>query len=187
VELPPKGVKKPKNSKRMHMVFYVCHGRVQVDISGIQFSAGKGCVFQVPRGKSYVLFNFLTIGFINPRVLFPGNYYSFANIHSKEVRLFFTQGQLPEEEEENDTQATTPEAGTESENEAETASAAPASPSVKKGRGRPRGRKNDRQPPTPEAGTENENEAEAASAAPASPPVKKGKGRPRGKQKKSSK
>jgi hypothetical protein len=35
----------------MHMVFYVCHGRVQVDISGVQFSAGKGCVFQVPRGK----------------------------------------------------------------------------------------------------------------------------------------
>lgn len=33
------------------MVFYVCHGRVQVDISGVQFSAGKGCVFQVPRGK----------------------------------------------------------------------------------------------------------------------------------------
>lgn len=51
VELPPEGVKKPKNSKKMHMVFYVCHGRVQVDISGVQFSAGKGCVFQVPRGK----------------------------------------------------------------------------------------------------------------------------------------
>lgn len=33
------------------MVFYVCHGRVQVDISGVQFSAGKGCVFQVPRGE----------------------------------------------------------------------------------------------------------------------------------------
>lgn len=52
VELPPEGVKKPKNSKKMHMVFYVCHGRVEVDISGVQFSAGKGCVFQVPRGKS---------------------------------------------------------------------------------------------------------------------------------------
>lgn len=33
------------------MVFYVCRGRVQIDISGVQFSAGKGCVFQVPRGK----------------------------------------------------------------------------------------------------------------------------------------
>lgn len=52
VELPAKGVKKPKNSKRMHMVFYVCFGRVQVDINGVQFTAGKGCIFQVPRGNS---------------------------------------------------------------------------------------------------------------------------------------
>lgn len=51
VELPPGGVKKPKNSKKMHMVFYICQGRVQVDISGVRFSAGKGCVFQVPRGE----------------------------------------------------------------------------------------------------------------------------------------
>jgi centromere protein C len=51
VELPPDGVKKPKNSKRMHMVFYVCYGRVQVDICGVQFSAGKGSVFQIPRGE----------------------------------------------------------------------------------------------------------------------------------------
>lgn len=73
VELPPGGIKKPKNSKKMHMVFYVCHGRVQVDISGVQFSAGKGCVFQVPRG----------------------NYYSFANTYNKDARLFFTQGCVP--------------------------------------------------------------------------------------------
>ncbi|BDD57966.1 hypothetical protein MAP00_003280 [Monascus purpureus] len=53
VELPPGGVKKPKNSKRMHMLFYVCRGRIQVDVSGVQFSAGKGCVFQVPRGIIY--------------------------------------------------------------------------------------------------------------------------------------
>lgn len=53
VELPAKGVKKPKNSKRMHMVFYVCFGRVQVDINGVQFTAGKGCIFQVPRGISF--------------------------------------------------------------------------------------------------------------------------------------
>ncbi|KAI9923685.1 hypothetical protein ASPWEDRAFT_120584 [Aspergillus wentii DTO 134E9] len=75
VELPPGGVKKPKNSKKMHMVFYVCHGRVQVDVSGVQFSAGKGCVFQVPRG----------------------NYYSFANTHQNDARLFFTQGCVPME------------------------------------------------------------------------------------------
>ena len=40
VELPPQGVKKPKNSKRMHMVFCVFTGRVQVDINGVQFTAG---------------------------------------------------------------------------------------------------------------------------------------------------
>ncbi|KAL4996151.1 kinetochore CENP-C fungal-like protein [Aspergillus recurvatus] len=51
VELPPGGVKKPKNAKKMHMIFYVVNGRVLVDISGVQFSAGKGCVFQVPRGQ----------------------------------------------------------------------------------------------------------------------------------------
>ncbi|PWY65342.1 cupin domain protein [Aspergillus heteromorphus CBS 117.55] len=75
VELPPGGVKKPKNSKKMHMVFYICNGRVQVDVSGVRFSAGKGCVFQVPRG----------------------NYYSFANTHNKDARLFFTQGCVPVE------------------------------------------------------------------------------------------
>ncbi|GLA56553.1 hypothetical protein AtubIFM54640_000209 [Aspergillus tubingensis] len=75
VELPPGGVKKPKNSKKMHMVFYICQGRVQVDISGVRFSAGKGCVFQVPRG----------------------NYYSFANTQNKDARLFFTQGCVPVE------------------------------------------------------------------------------------------
>ncbi|KAJ5476962.1 hypothetical protein N7539_007106 [Penicillium diatomitis] len=74
VELPPDGVKKPKNSKRMHMVFYVCYGRVQVDISGVQFSAGKGSVFQIPRG----------------------NYYSFQNSRNRNARLFFTQCCLPE-------------------------------------------------------------------------------------------
>ncbi|RAL05005.1 Cupin domain protein [Aspergillus ibericus CBS 121593] len=73
VELPPGGVKKPKNSKKMHMVFYICQGRVQVDVSGVRFSAGKGCVFQVPRG----------------------NYYSFANTQNKDARLFFTQGCVP--------------------------------------------------------------------------------------------
>ncbi|KAN0075975.1 Mif2 [Elaphomyces granulatus] len=77
VEIPPGGVKKPKNSKKMHMVFYVCHGRVQVDISGVQFSVGKGCIFQVPRG----------------------NYYSFANSYGRDARLFFTQGCVPAEAE----------------------------------------------------------------------------------------
>ncbi|KAK2755671.1 hypothetical protein FQN54_005820 [Arachnomyces sp. PD_36] len=73
VEMPPGGVKKPKNSKKMHMVFFVYRGRVQVDISGVQFSVGKGGVFQVPRGNSY----------------------SFANAYEKPASLFFTQGCVP--------------------------------------------------------------------------------------------
>lgn len=51
VEMPPNAIKKQKNSKRMHMVFFVYYGRIRVDIAGLQFSAGKGCVFQVPRGE----------------------------------------------------------------------------------------------------------------------------------------
>ncbi|KXG49462.1 uncharacterized protein PGRI_063190 [Penicillium griseofulvum] len=118
VELPPDGVKKPKNSKKMHMVFYVCHGRVQVDISGVQFSAGKGCVFQVPRG----------------------NYYSFANTHQKEARLFFTQGCVPDEDEnEDDTPQMSQDAGPESEFEADTPTA-PVHVPAKKAKGRPKGK-----------------------------------------------
>ena len=84
----------------MHMVFYVCHGRVQVGISGVQFTAGKGSVFQVPRGEA------LTIGsrFMCWTDKFGlgsiGNYYSFANPYGKEARLFFTQGCVPSENEE---------------------------------------------------------------------------------------
>ncbi|KAJ5939848.1 hypothetical protein N7516_000016 [Penicillium verrucosum] len=118
VELPPDGVKKPKNSKKMHMVFYVCHGRVQVDISGVQFSAGKGCVFQVPRG----------------------NYYSFANTHQKEARLFFTQGCVPDENEnEDDAPQMSHDVGPESEFEADTPTA-PVHVPAKKAKGRPKGK-----------------------------------------------
>lgn len=53
VELPPGAVKRPKNSKRMHMVFFVYYGRINVDLSGLQFGVGKGCVFQVPRGEYF--------------------------------------------------------------------------------------------------------------------------------------
>ncbi|KAJ5885638.1 hypothetical protein N7504_011474 [Penicillium tannophilum] len=124
VELPPEGVKRPKNSKKMHMVFYVCHGRVQVDISGVQFSAGKGCVFQVPRG----------------------NYYSFQNAHSKEARLFFTQGCVPGEDEialsksRNAVQESEFEAEAEGEGEGEAETEHDPTPVTKKARGRPKGK-----------------------------------------------
>ncbi|EEH03821.1 cupin domain-containing protein [Histoplasma capsulatum G186AR] len=73
VDMPPGAVKRPKNSKKMHMVFFVYHGRIRVNVSDLQFSAGKGCVFQVPRGNNY----------------------SFANDYDKPAALFFTQGCVP--------------------------------------------------------------------------------------------
>ncbi|KAJ5765542.1 hypothetical protein N7520_005101 [Penicillium odoratum] len=128
VELPPEGVKRPKNSKKMHMVFYVCHGRVQVDISGVQFSAGKGCVFQVPRG----------------------NYYSFQNAHAKEARLFFTQGCVPAEDETASSKSRNavqesefegePGPGPEAEDEGEAEVDTEPTPVTKKVRGRPKGK-----------------------------------------------
>ena len=56
VDLPPGGVKKPKNSRKMHMRFFVAQGRVTVEVGPVsgeltRFSIGKGGFWQVPRGK----------------------------------------------------------------------------------------------------------------------------------------
>ena len=53
VHLPPKGVKRVKNSRKMQMVFFVHQGRVTVDVGTptTTFSIGKGGQWQVPRGK----------------------------------------------------------------------------------------------------------------------------------------
>ncbi|KAI9836220.1 MAG: hypothetical protein M1819_001557 [Sarea resinae] len=50
VDLPPAGVKKMKNSRKMQMVFFVYYGRVQVTVANTQFGIGKGGMWQVPRG-----------------------------------------------------------------------------------------------------------------------------------------
>ncbi|KAF9885450.1 hypothetical protein FE257_012886 [Aspergillus nanangensis] len=118
VELPPGGVKKPKNSKKMHMVFYVCQGRVQVDVSGVQFSAGKGCVFQVPRG----------------------NYYSFANTFGKDARLFFTQGCVPTENDISVPGSASKQDMMEGEGESIMESAEPVRATGTTGKGRPKGK-----------------------------------------------
>lgn len=34
------------------MVFWVFYGRVRVEVAGIEFSIGKGGMWQVPRGES---------------------------------------------------------------------------------------------------------------------------------------
>jgi centromere protein C len=51
VDLPPGAVKKPKNSRRMQMVFFVFSGRVSVTVNDNAFRIGKGGMWQVPRGE----------------------------------------------------------------------------------------------------------------------------------------
>ena len=50
VDLPAGAVKKPKNSRKMQMVFFVFSGRVQVNVNDNEFRIGKGGMWQVPRG-----------------------------------------------------------------------------------------------------------------------------------------
>lgn len=62
VELPPGGVKRPKNSRRMHMVFFVASGTVEVTVHQSEFVIHRGGVFQVPRGMLshvFLLLHFL--------------------------------------------------------------------------------------------------------------------------------
>lgn len=63
VELPPGGIKRPKNSRKMHMGFFVVKGRVTVHVgpagsddteSQNRFSIGKGGFWQVPRGEPFL-------------------------------------------------------------------------------------------------------------------------------------
>lgn len=54
VDLPPGAQKKPKNSRRMQMAFFVLYGRVKVIINDTEFRIGKGGMFQVPRGRPIV-------------------------------------------------------------------------------------------------------------------------------------
>jgi centromere protein C len=50
VDLPPGSEKKPKNSRKMQMVFFVFYGRVEVTVNDSTFRIGKGGMWQVPRG-----------------------------------------------------------------------------------------------------------------------------------------
>ncbi|CAL3967032.1 unnamed protein product [Diplocarpon coronariae] len=70
VDLPPRSMKKAKNSRKMQMVFFVFFGRVQVIVNDNVFTIGKGGMWQVPRG----------------------NFYSIENEHDKPARIFFSQG-----------------------------------------------------------------------------------------------
>ncbi|KAG9241100.1 Mif2/CENP-C like-domain-containing protein [Calycina marina] len=70
VDLPPGGIKKPKNSQTRQLVFFIFYGRVEVSVNDNTFSIGKGGMWQVPRN----------------------NYYSISNNTDKPARVFFAQG-----------------------------------------------------------------------------------------------
>ncbi|KAI0025828.1 Mif2/CENP-C like-domain-containing protein [Xylariomycetidae sp. FL0641] len=71
VDLPPGAEKRPKNSRKMQMVFFVHTGSVHVSVAGSEFNIGKGGMWFVPRG----------------------NYYSIVNESDRiPARIFFSQG-----------------------------------------------------------------------------------------------
>ncbi|KAG6003719.1 hypothetical protein E4U21_001772 [Claviceps maximensis] len=69
VDLPSHTMKRPKNSRRMHMVFFLHYGKVQVTINEAQFRISAGGTWFVPRG----------------------NYYSITNDYDFPARIFFAQ------------------------------------------------------------------------------------------------
>ncbi|KFA54876.1 hypothetical protein S40293_09097 [Stachybotrys chartarum IBT 40293] len=70
VDLPPGAEKRPKNSRKMHMVFFVHYGKVLVSVNETQFRISAGGMWFVPRG----------------------NYYSINNDYDSPCRIFFSQG-----------------------------------------------------------------------------------------------
>ncbi|KAH6990592.1 Mif2/CENP-C like-domain-containing protein [Ilyonectria sp. MPI-CAGE-AT-0026] len=69
VDLPPGTEKRPKNSRKMHMVFFVHYGKVLVTVNEAQFRITAGGMWFVPRG----------------------NYYSITNDYDNPSRIFFSQ------------------------------------------------------------------------------------------------
>ncbi|TQW00570.1 cupin domain-containing protein [Cordyceps javanica] len=69
VDLPPGSEKRPKNSRKMHLVFFVHYGKVTVSINEEQFRISAGGMWFVPRG----------------------NYYNIANEFDFPARVYFAQ------------------------------------------------------------------------------------------------
>jgi centromere protein C len=53
VDLPPGSEKRPKNSRKMHMTFFVFRGRLSVTVGETQFRISKGGMWFVPRGEFF--------------------------------------------------------------------------------------------------------------------------------------
>ncbi|KAK4990743.1 mitotic fidelity of chromosome transmission-related protein [Elasticomyces elasticus] len=71
VELPARGYKRMKNSRKMQMVFFVHEGKVTVEVAGLTFGLTKGGCWQVPRGNTYAIMN---------------------ESHTRPAKVFFAQG-----------------------------------------------------------------------------------------------
>lgn len=69
VDLPPGSEKRPKNSRKMHMVFIVHHGKVTVNVNESEFRISAGGMWFVPRG----------------------NYYNIANDYEFPARVYYAQ------------------------------------------------------------------------------------------------
>ncbi|KAG0642542.1 Mif2/CENP-C like-domain-containing protein [Tuber brumale] len=79
IEIPPGGIKRTKNSGKMHLVFYLLQGKVQVQVGETTFRVRGGGQFMVPRG----------------------NLYSIENPYDVQAKMFFAQGCEIEGEEED--------------------------------------------------------------------------------------
>ncbi|PFH56917.1 hypothetical protein XA68_15771 [Ophiocordyceps unilateralis] len=102
VDLPPGAEKRPKNSRKMHMVFFVHYGKVLVTLNETQFRITAGGTWFVPRGEcSHLCYNLEAADGEG-----AGNYYSIANDYDSPSRIFFAQAcelQLPRGDEKDGT------------------------------------------------------------------------------------
>lgn len=73
VDLPPGAEKRPKNSRKMYMAFFVFSGRVLVTVNETSFRISRGGMWFVPRGNTY----------------------SIENDYDEPARVFFSQGCEP--------------------------------------------------------------------------------------------
>ena len=64
VDLPPGSEKRPKNSRKMHMVFFVHYGKVAVTVNEGQFRISAGGQWFVPRGECFPRPPLSTLGFL---------------------------------------------------------------------------------------------------------------------------
>jgi centromere protein C len=55
VDLPPGAIKRTKNTRKMHLAFFVLSGRVEVLVHHTLFRIAKGGMWHVLRGESFAL------------------------------------------------------------------------------------------------------------------------------------